>query len=66
MKKNPLYLNGECTEDQILQRFLTNFETSGIQDAVVSVVKILKGEMRWHLHEQVLVTFEVPNSPLGL
>jgi len=31
-----MYLNGECTEDEILQRFLNNFETVGIQDSVVS------------------------------
>ena len=35
VKNNPKYLNGECTEDELLAKFLQNFESSGIENAEV-------------------------------
>lgn len=40
VKSNPKYLNGELTEDQLLAKFLNNFETNGVQNAEVSCSKI--------------------------
>ena len=36
MRRNPRYLNGESTEEEILSKFLNNFETTGIKDGMVS------------------------------
>ena len=38
-KRHPKFLNGEMTEEQILKRFLNNFESHGIQDAQVNECK---------------------------
>ena len=35
VKNLPKFLNGEMTEEQILKRFLNNFESNGIKDAQV-------------------------------
>jgi Ca2+-binding EF-hand superfamily protein len=35
VKSNPKYLNGEASEEDLLAKFLNNFETSGVQDAQV-------------------------------
>ncbi|TRY75194.1 hypothetical protein TCAL_10435 [Tigriopus californicus] len=36
VKRHPQYLNGECTETQILEKFLSNFETFGLKDGQVT------------------------------
>ena len=36
VKRHPSYLNGEYTEDEILTKFLGNFETYGIKDGKVN------------------------------
>ena len=36
MKQNPRYQNGEASEEEILSKFLNNFETTGIKDGMVS------------------------------
>lgn len=36
VKRHPQYLNGECTETQILEKFLSNFETMGLKDGQVT------------------------------
>ena len=35
MKQNPRYQNGEASEEEILSKFLNNFETTGIKDGMV-------------------------------
>ena len=42
VKNNPKYLNGECTEDELLAKFLQNFESSGIENAEVWKKKLIK------------------------
>ncbi len=32
VKRHPQYLNGQMTEEQILNRFLNNFEANGTKD----------------------------------
>ena len=43
VKRNPRYLNGEASEEEILSKFLNNFETSGIKDGMVrsSYIQVL-------------------------
>ena len=36
VQNHPDYLNGQCTEKQLLNRFLKNFEENGVVDGVVS------------------------------
>jgi len=36
VKRNPKYLNGDCTEEEILTKFLGTFETYGVQDGIVT------------------------------
>jgi len=36
VKNNPRYLSGEETEEEILRRFLRNFELTGVVDGRVS------------------------------
>ena len=38
VKRNPRYLNGEATEEEILSKFLNNFETTGIKDGMVRIL----------------------------
>ena len=35
MRRNSRYLNGEATEEEILNKFLNNFETTGTKDGMV-------------------------------
>ena len=35
VKNHPKFINGELTEEQILAKFLNNFESNGVQDAQV-------------------------------
>ena len=35
VKNHPKFINGELTEEQILSKFLNNFESNGVQDAQV-------------------------------
>ncbi len=35
VKRHPKFLNGECSEDEILTKFLNNFEVNGIKDGKV-------------------------------
>ncbi len=35
VKRHPQYLNGQLTEEQILTKFLNNFEVNGSQDGKV-------------------------------
>ena len=39
VKRNPRYLNGEATEEEILSKFLNNFETTGIKDGMVRILE---------------------------
>lgn len=41
VKHHPQYLNGELTEDQLLKKFLGNFEAEGNMDGTVTVEEFL-------------------------
>jgi hypothetical protein len=36
VRRNPKYLNGEMSEDQILRNFLNTFDTKGKEDGIVN------------------------------
>lgn len=41
VQRHPDYLNGQCTEKQLLNRFLKNFEENGVVDGVVTKEEFL-------------------------
>ena len=49
VKNHPKFINGELTEEQILSKFLNNFESNGVQDAQVIhfVLFILGIILKW-------------------
>ena len=52
VKNNPKYLNGECTEDELLAKFLQNFESSGIENAEVRKNK--KSNISFNIKKKVI------------
>ena len=42
VKRHPQFLNGQLSEEEILQKFLNNFEATGVQDGKVRRASFLK------------------------